>query len=220
MWTICTKLSNIWRTGTLSFHMSLTKLWRIEIECKMQQIGGGGGAFYQCEEYARMLYKFWLLHFFHKVWDIGTKYVAYVYQFFTWCEELLPILHSVKFTKCEICGSTKLPKVRSIPIGYMYRRPNDWSFKINPDRPALPIWVTVTLFDRTYLSKKIRVNTTILLSYLFNYLSTDNFLNFFQISSNFYKQQEQTMPVRLALKAPIATKVVCFSRLLKCLRSL
>ena len=27
---------------------------------------------------------------------------------FTRCEELVPIFHSVKFVKCEICGSTKL----------------------------------------------------------------------------------------------------------------
>ena len=27
---------------------------------------------------------------------------------FTRCEELVPIYHSVKFAKCEICGSTKL----------------------------------------------------------------------------------------------------------------
>ena len=36
------------------------------------------------------------------------KYVTYWYQFFTICEELVPILHSVKFAKCEICGSKKL----------------------------------------------------------------------------------------------------------------
>ena len=35
------------------------------------------------------------------------KYVAYWYQFFTRCEELVPIFHSVKFAKCEICGSTQ-----------------------------------------------------------------------------------------------------------------
>ena len=27
---------------------------------------------------------------------------------FTHCEELVPIVHSVKFAKCEICGSTQL----------------------------------------------------------------------------------------------------------------
>ena len=34
------------------------------------------------------------------------KSVTYWYQFFTAREELVPILHDVKFTKCEICGST------------------------------------------------------------------------------------------------------------------
>ena len=32
----------------------------------------------------------------------------YWYQFFTCCEELVPIFDSVKFTNCEICGSTLL----------------------------------------------------------------------------------------------------------------
>ena len=40
--------------------------------------------------------------------NIGTKSVTYWYQFFTRSEELVPILHGVKFTKCEIYGSTKL----------------------------------------------------------------------------------------------------------------
>ena len=52
--------------------------------------------------------KFDFMRVFHKVGDIGTKYVTYWYQFFTCCEKLVPILHSVKFTKCEICGSTML----------------------------------------------------------------------------------------------------------------
>ena len=42
------------------------------------------------------------------LWDIGMKSVTYWYQFFTAREELVPILHDVKFTKCEICGSTEL----------------------------------------------------------------------------------------------------------------
>ena len=36
------------------------------------------------------------------------KSVTYWYQFFTAREELVPILHDVKFTKCEIYGSTRL----------------------------------------------------------------------------------------------------------------
>ena len=35
--------------------------------------------------------------------------VTYWYQFFERCEELVPIFHSVKFAKCEICGSTQHP---------------------------------------------------------------------------------------------------------------
>ena len=43
-----------------------------------------------------------------KYWYICMKYVTYWYQFFTRCKELVSIRHSVKFAKCEICGSTKL----------------------------------------------------------------------------------------------------------------
>ena len=43
-----------------------------------------------------------------EICNIGMKYVKYWYQFFMRCEELVPIFHSVKFAKCEICGSTKL----------------------------------------------------------------------------------------------------------------
>ena len=59
--------------------------------------------------YATRIYmKFDFLRIFYKVWEIDTKYVTYWYQFYTCCEWLVPILHSVKFTKCEICGSTEL----------------------------------------------------------------------------------------------------------------
>ena len=42
--------------------------------------------------------------FLSHVRNIGMKSVTYWYQFFTRCEELVPILHGVKFTKCEIYG--------------------------------------------------------------------------------------------------------------------
>ena len=63
--------------------------------------------------------KFDFVGIFHKVWDIGTKYVAHWYHFprhfFMCCEELVPILHSMKFAKCEICDSTRLrPKFRPL----------------------------------------------------------------------------------------------------------
>ena len=44
------------------------------------------------------------------------KSVTYWYQFFTAREELLvPILHDVKFTKCEIYGSTMLSDLEELP---------------------------------------------------------------------------------------------------------
>ena len=56
MWKIGTKLSQIGRTGTLSSQMSVSvNNWN-----RMQNAadwGGGGGVFYQCEEYACMLYE-------------------------------------------------------------------------------------------------------------------------------------------------------------------
>ena len=36
----------------------------------------------------------------------GVRTLQYWYQFFTRCEELVPIFHIVKYAKCEICGST------------------------------------------------------------------------------------------------------------------
>ena len=44
------------------------------------------------------------------------KSVTYWYQFFTAREELVPILHDVKFTKCEICGSTKHTRFMNMNI--------------------------------------------------------------------------------------------------------
>ena len=44
------------------------------------------------------------------------KYVTYWYQFFTGCEELVPICHGVKLAKCEICGSTMLHSKSSVQI--------------------------------------------------------------------------------------------------------
>ena len=54
------------------------------------------------------------------------KYVTYWYQFFTHCEELVPIFHGVKFAKCEICGLTKLLRSLSSPqnnrVGWISRK--------------------------------------------------------------------------------------------------
>ena len=60
------------RIGTELSHLPVTKLWRIGIECKVQQIWE---VFYQCEEYSCMLYEILRAFFFHRVSDIGTKYV-------------------------------------------------------------------------------------------------------------------------------------------------
>ena len=46
--------------------------------------------------------------------------------FFTRCKELVPIFHSVKFAKCEICGSTglqcHLSPLKDIVCKLTYRR--------------------------------------------------------------------------------------------------
>ena len=44
------------------------------------------------------------------------KYVTYWYQFFTCWEDLVPIIQSVKFVKCEICGSTEPSLQVHVPI--------------------------------------------------------------------------------------------------------
>ena len=65
------------------------------------------GVFYQCEEYSCILHIILLRAHFHKMWNIGMKYVTYWYQFFTRCEELVQIVHGVKFAKC-VCGLIRL----------------------------------------------------------------------------------------------------------------
>ena len=51
---------------------------------------GGGGVFYQCEEYACMLHII-------SLW-------------------LVPIFHGVKYAKCEIWGTTKLGKASHLSL--------------------------------------------------------------------------------------------------------
>ena len=64
----------------------------------MQQIGGGGHFINVKKTHACMLHIILLrAHFFHKKRNIGMKYVTYWYQIFTRREELVPILHGVKF---------------------------------------------------------------------------------------------------------------------------
>ena len=60
--------------------MSVTKLWRVGIECKIKQIWV---IFYQCEECACMLYEIWLRAYF-------SRSVRYWYEI---CDILVPILH-------------------------------------------------------------------------------------------------------------------------------
>ena len=60
------------------------------------------GVFYQCEEYACILYRAYFslsVRYWSEICDV-------LVLFFTCCEELVPIIHSVKFTKCEVCDST------------------------------------------------------------------------------------------------------------------
>ena len=42
-------------------------MWRIGIECKMQQLWG---VFYRCEEYAWLLHEIWLRAYFSHTWEI------------------------------------------------------------------------------------------------------------------------------------------------------
>ena len=70
--------------------MSMTKLWRIGIECKMQQICvcvmGWGGVFINVRNTHVCYIKFDSMRIFHKVWDIGTKYM--------WTDNILHVFFS------------------------------------------------------------------------------------------------------------------------------
>ena len=79
MWTIGTKLTDFknWYMYLIVTDVSdkTVKIW------KRMQNAADLGVFYQCEEYACMLYEIDFVRICHKVWDIGTKYVTYRYQF-------------------------------------------------------------------------------------------------------------------------------------------
>ena len=55
--------------------------------------------------------------FLSHVRKVGMKSVTYWYQLLTRCEELVPTLHGVKFTKGEINGSTMPYKTVADPEG-------------------------------------------------------------------------------------------------------
>ena len=98
----CPRSSN---SKTLEFSSTFIKLWYVKNWNRMQN-SAALGVFYRCEEYALLLHA--TCAFLSHMRDIGMKSVTYWYQFFTRSEELVPILHGVKFTKCEIYGSTAL----------------------------------------------------------------------------------------------------------------
>ena len=110
--------SHVWRTDTKCSHVknwyqviTHMKHWYLIVTDvsnktlknwnRMQNAvvwGGGGGEFYHVFKNTHVFYmKLDFVRIFHKVWDIGSKYVTYWYQFFTCCEELVAILHSVKY---------------------------------------------------------------------------------------------------------------------------
>ena len=79
-----------------SFHIykGMPRVWRIGIECEMQQIWG---AFYQCEEWACLLCEVWLRMYF-------SQSVCYWYEI---CDVLVPIFHvfweiDTNSSQCEI----------------------------------------------------------------------------------------------------------------------
>ena len=55
---------------------------------------GGGGVFYQCEEYACMLYEICLLAYFSQSVRYWYKICNILVPIFMCYEELVPILHS------------------------------------------------------------------------------------------------------------------------------
>ena len=91
----------------------MSDMWRIGIECKCSRFGG---LFVNVKNTHVCYTEFDFVRIFHKVWGIDTKYVMYRYQFCTCCEELVPIFLSVKFTNCEVFGSTILSYNQSLSI--------------------------------------------------------------------------------------------------------
>ena len=95
-------LAGVCNIVEISLHVYeiMPSVWKIGIECKMQQI-------WVWRILISVLWNLTAYVFLSYVRDIGLKFVTYWYQLFTRCEELVPILHGVKSTKCEIYGSKK-----------------------------------------------------------------------------------------------------------------
>ena len=73
----------------------------------------------------------------HAIWNLtwclfsqSVRYwyemVTYWYQFFTVCDDMVPILYSVKFTKCEICGSTEHTEPDFATKLWLYQNYTTW----------------------------------------------------------------------------------------------
>ena len=111
VWRILTNSShvrNYCNSKTLEFPSTFIKLWYACEELERMQnaaaLGGILSMWWIC------MIATWNLNtcvFLSHVRNIGMKFVTYLYQFFTRCEELAPIFQGVKFTKCEIYGSTQ-----------------------------------------------------------------------------------------------------------------
>ena len=78
-----------------------------ELEANAKSSGMGGGYLINVRKTHVWNIKVDFVRNLHKVWDIGTSYVTYWYRFFHVLWGIGTHLHSVKFTKCEICGWTK-----------------------------------------------------------------------------------------------------------------
>ena len=107
--SILTLVPEVPTVKTLEFPSTFIKVWyaceELESNAKCDSFEG---YFIDVRNMHDCYMKFDKCVFLSHVRNIGMKSVTYGYQFFTRSEELLPILHGVKFTKCEIYGSTKL----------------------------------------------------------------------------------------------------------------
>ena len=112
VWWILTNSShvrNYSNSKTLEFPSTFIKLWyaceEFESNAKCSSFGGILSMWWIC------MIATWNLTtcvFLSHVRNIDMKSVTYWYQFFTRCEDLVPILHGVKFTECEIYSSVRL----------------------------------------------------------------------------------------------------------------
>ena len=102
----CPRSSN---SKTFEFPSTFIKLW---YTCEELELNAKCSSFVRYFIDVRNMHDCYMKFDYMRISFTREKYwyeiLTYWYQFFTRCEELVPILHRLKFTKCEMYGSTML----------------------------------------------------------------------------------------------------------------